>query len=80
MKPRALIQGWIYWHGKIWGKIYFDQKKEHVDGTLITTSTVNGPMDEDGIIKTSNSHYILGMRTEQIPTEMQKFCPLESEG
>lgn len=78
MKPRGLIQGWLYWHGKIWGKIYFDQKKEHKDGTLITTTVVNGPMDEDGIIKTSNNHYILGMRAEKIDEERDKFKPLES--
>lgn len=80
MRPRALIQNWIYWHGKIHGMIYFDTMKEFPDGHAIQTTTVVGPLDENGVVKTANHYYILGMRAEQVEHEQANFRPLESKG
>lgn len=62
----AVLQGWVRIHNHYAGAVYLDRKGRFEDGYHIhTTTCVQGP-DENGIIKTSNSTYLLGQSAAQL--------------
>lgn len=36
LNPRAELREWYFFHGLCYGKIFFDQKKEHDDGMNVS--------------------------------------------
>lgn len=64
----ARLENWVLFYGKINGDIYDDTKNRFVDGTNVTTSTINNCeiIAEGQIIETRNSVYLLGKHHETI--------------
>jgi len=66
MKVDAVLQGWVRIGSHYAGAIYCDRKNRFEDGYHVHTTTVIGGPDADGIIKTSNSTYLLGQSAAQL--------------
>jgi hypothetical protein len=66
MKVDAVLHGWIRIGSHYAGAIYLDRKSRFPDGYHIHTSTVVSGPDPHGVIKTSNSIYLLGQSAAQL--------------
>jgi len=56
------LENWSYALNKLHGDIYDDTKERFTNGTMITTSTIQNPLDlkEGAYARTRNSVYLLG--------------------
>jgi hypothetical protein len=62
MSYTARIEHWTIYLGRIYGKVFDDNKARFKDGESIVTTQVQGDCAEGKIVITKNSTYLLGRK------------------